>query len=44
MEEIVFPSGERLLPSGEIIPPPENHKAGDSQIDTSAKEAVQAHN
>ena len=42
MEEIVFPSGERLLPSGEIVPPPDNHKAGDSQIDTSAKEAVQA--
>ena len=41
MEEIVFPSGERLLPSGEIVPPSDNHKAEDSQVDTSAKEAVQ---
>ena len=30
MEEIVFPSGERLLPSGEIIPLPDNHQPAES--------------
>lgn len=40
MEEIVFPSGERLLPSGEIIPSPDNHDcAAGSEVDTSGKEA-----
>lgn len=41
MEEIVFPSGERLLPSGEIIPPPDNHQTGNSsKSEQPAKEAV----
>lgn len=40
MEEIVFPSGERLLPSGEIIPSPENpDSATSSEGDTSGREA-----
>lgn len=40
MEEIVFPSGERLLPSGEIVPSPDNHDcASSSEVDTSGKEA-----
>lgn len=40
MEEIVFPSGERLLPSGEIVPSPDNHdSASSSEVDTSGKEA-----
>lgn len=40
MEEIVFPSGERLLPSGEIIPSPDNHDyAAGSEGDPSGKEA-----
>ena len=40
MEEIVFPSGERLLPSGEIIPSPDNHDcATSSEGDPSGKEA-----
>ena len=40
MEEIVFPSGERLLPSGEIIPSPDNHDcATSSKGDPSGKEA-----
>lgn len=40
MEEIVFPSGERLLPSGEIIPSSDNHDcATSSEGDPSGKEA-----
>lgn len=40
MEEIVFPSGERLLPSGEIIPSPDNpDSAPSSEGDTSGREA-----
>lgn len=40
MEEIVFPSGERLLPSGEIVPSPDNHDcAASNEVDTSGKEA-----
>ena len=42
MEEMVFPSGERLLPSGEIIPPPDdNHQTGNSsESEQPAQEAV----
>ncbi len=36
MEEIVFPSGERLLPSGEIIPPPDNHDSTEGNEDNTS--------